>query len=472
MSSFLNNLSTRHRLVLCYVVSCVLIWAILHWGSSYSDVLPIYLGLVVIAPLAIMLAGSYLMTRDIQVFGYLENRLVDLLGDQHGHFTPAPIPNSNQPVVLAWNRLAENMAHQETLQVLEERLCGEMASNRDQLGTQILDNLSEGIVVTNEHGVIKYANQAFCAILNIDPNSEIAAKPLSDVIPADLFERIPELEKMIRANRPMNFEIVLGDRTSDGVISVKTRRMVNNDQTLLWHLSDVTQDKLADEMRDQFLSSATHELRTPLANIKAYAETLQLDADLDVEDHKNFCNIINSEATRLARLVDSLLDIKQIEAGSLSISRHETDLMRLIEEVCENVRPLMEQKQLNFDVVIPPKLSKVSVDKDKIVAALVNLLGNAAKYTNDGGDIQFRVEQVGSSIHFHVEDSGIGIREDEIGRIFEQFFRSSDPRVRDIPGNGIGLAYTNEVVELHGGQILIQSEVDRGTLFTVQLPMQ
>ncbi|MAT15556.1 MAG: histidine kinase, partial [Planctomyces sp.] len=192
----------------------------------------------------------------------------------------------------------------------------------------------------------------------------------------------------------------------------------------------------------------------------------------DVEDHKNFCNIINSEATRLARLVDSLLDIKQIEAGSLSISRHETDLMRLIEEVCENVRPLMEQKQLNFDVVIPPKLSKVSVDKDKIVAALVNLLGNAAKYTNDGGDIQFRVEQVGSSIHFHVEDSGIGIREDEIGRIFEQFFRSSDPRVRDIPGNGIGLAYTNEVVELHGGQILIQSEVDRGTLFTVQLPMQ
>ncbi|MCA9039795.1 MAG: PAS domain-containing protein [Planctomycetaceae bacterium] len=472
MSSLIHNMTTKQRLVLCYVLSCLLIWGILLWGNSYSDVVPVYLAAIVAFPVLIVLVGSRLLARDVQVFNSLENRLSGLLSDQESQFVPAPIMNSDQPLILAWNRLAEKLVRQESLEVLEEKLCCGMNSSSDQLSMQALENLSEGIVLTNEDGIIKYANQAFSTILNIANSNELNSKVLADVIPEDLFERIPDLERMIRANRPMNFEIVMGNRTSDGVISVRTRRMVPCDQMLLWYFSDITQDKLANEMRDQFLSSATHELRTPLANIKAYAETLQLDDDLDVEEHKNFCNIINSEATRLSRLVDSLLDIKQIEAGSLSINRHETDLARLIDEVCENVRPQMEQKQITFNVTVPPKLSKLNVDKDKIVASLVNLLGNAAKYTMEEGEVRFRVEQVGTFIHFHVEDTGIGIREEEISHIFDQFFRSSDPRVQDIPGNGIGLAYTNEVVELHGGQILIQSEIDKGTQFTVQLPIQ
>ncbi|QDU81893.1 Alkaline phosphatase synthesis sensor protein PhoR [Polystyrenella longa] len=472
MSAILHNLTTKQRLILCYVLSCALIWGILQWGSSFSEVLPVYLALCFVGPLVIVVVGSYLLTRDIRVLGYLESRLLGVIGDQTGRFSLDPIMNSSQPLVLAWNKLAEKMAHQESLQVLEERVCGEINSSHDQLSTQALENLSEGIVVTNDEGMIQYANLSFGAILNVELPEEVKTKTLAEILPDELYERIPELEQMIKANRPMNFEIALGDQTSDGVVSIKTRPIVNRDRMLLWHFSDVTQNKLADEMRDQFLSSATHELRTPLANIKAYAETLQTADDMDVEDHKNFCNIINSEATRLARLVDSLLDIKQIEAGSLSITRNETDLLRLIEEVCENVKPQMEQKQIAFELNVPPKLSKISVDKDKIVASLVNLLGNAAKYTMEGGKVLFRVEQVGSSMHFHIEDSGIGIRDEEISRIFEQFFRSSDPRVRDIPGNGIGLAYTSEVIELHGGQILIQSEIDKGTQFTVQLPMQ
>ncbi|MEZ6048372.1 MAG: histidine kinase dimerization/phospho-acceptor domain-containing protein [Planctomycetaceae bacterium] len=126
---------------------------------------------------------------------------------------------------------------------------------------------------------------------------------------------------MLQANRPMNFEIEMGANTADGVISVKTRRMVNQDQMLIWHFCDVTQDKLADEMRDQFLSSATHELRTPWLISKRMPRHYKLDEELDIADQKNFCNIINSEATRLSRLVDSLLDIKQIQAGSLAISK-------------------------------------------------------------------------------------------------------------------------------------------------------
>jgi two-component system phosphate regulon sensor histidine kinase PhoR len=239
----------------------------------------------------------------------------------------------------------------------------------------------------------------------------------------------------------------------------------------LWTLRDVTAQKLADEMRNQFVFTATHELRTPLANIRAYAETLADNEGIDVEQQKGFYNVINSEATRLARLIDELLNVSQMEAGSISVARYETDVERLIQEVMEHMQPQIQQKGLQFESKLPPKLPKLHVDKDKIAAALVNLLGNAVKYTPAGGLVRLVVEVDASAMHLRVEDTGIGISAEELPRLCEKFFRSRDSRVQQIGGSGLGLAFSQEVARLHGGKISVRSELNQGSQFTLTLPL-
>ena len=224
-------------------------------------------------------------------------------------------------------------------------------------------------------------------------------------------------------------------------------------------------------MRNDFVLTVTHELRTPLSNIKAYAETLAVHEDIDVEQQRKFYNTIIAEVTRLSRFVDELLNVSQMEAGAMSLVQHETDLERLLADVIEHVQPNMKEKRISFEALIPAKLPKLHVDKDKIIASLVNLLGNAAKYTSDEGRVQLHVDVGKNQIQFHVEDSGIGIAEDELPKVFEKFFRSADERVRENPGSGLGLAFTHEVARLHGGTVMVHSELNKGSKFTMTLPI-
>jgi two-component system phosphate regulon sensor histidine kinase PhoR len=239
----------------------------------------------------------------------------------------------------------------------------------------------------------------------------------------------------------------------------------------VWTMRDVTQQKLAEEMRDQFVDTATHELRTPLANIKAYAETLALTDVIDIEQQKQFLNTINSEATRLARFVDDLLSVSSMELGSMSLNKQVTELGRMLNEVLTKVRPQVEEKQLEFEVVLPEKMPEPEIDKDKIAAVLVNLLGNAVKYTPEGGRVTFRVNVTDQQIEINVEDTGVGIAEDELSKVFDKFFRSQDPRVQEQTGTGLGLALAQEIVRLHGGRIEVESEINSGSKFSVLLPL-
>jgi signal transduction histidine kinase len=239
----------------------------------------------------------------------------------------------------------------------------------------------------------------------------------------------------------------------------------------IWSVRDITQQKLADQMREQFVNAATHELRTPLTNIKAYAETLALSEMIDIEQQKSFCNTINDEASRLSRFVDDLLYLSRMEVGSTPINAKITSVERLLREVAEKVRPQMEQKKITFEVDLPAKLSELVLDKDKIAIALMNLLGNAAKYTPDSGRVRMHVETQERILQIDVEDSGIGVSVAELPKILEKFFRSSDPRVQEQVGSGLGLSLTNEIIRLHGGKLTVQSELNNGSRFTIVLPM-
>jgi len=164
--------------------------------------------------------------------------------------------------------------------------------------------------------------------------------------------------------------------------------------------------------------------------------------------------------------------VSQMESGALALTRSETDTARLIEEVIVYVQPEIDRKRIDFNTSLPPKLPKLHVDKDKIAAALVNLLGNAAKYTPEEGHVAFQVQVDDQHIQIHVDDTGIGIAEEELDKVFDKFFRSSDSRVRAITGSGLGLAFTHEVARLHGGQLSVSSEHNKGSRFTMQLPIK
>ncbi len=159
-----------------------------------------------------------------------------------------------------------------------------------------------------------------------------------------------------------------------------------------------------------------------------------------------------------------------MEAGAITLDRHETDVMRMLQELHETIHSLVEKKQQSFECKLPPKLPKLWLDKDKICAAITNLLSNANKYTPVGGEIRMIVEEDGEQLNIHVEDTGYGISEEELPRIAQKFFRSDDERIRDECGSGIGLAFTQEVAKLHGGQLLVQSELNKGSRFTLSLP--
>jgi len=339
----------------------------------------------------------------------------------------------------------------------------------------LFNSLSDGILVCDRRQAIVLANSSARALLRVSIDGTTSGHNILSLLEAALPpDAGSKLHQLCAGPVVFTCELKKGAELSAGVWRISRMPLASqagNETQTVWMIRDITQQRLAEEMRNQFVFTATHELRTPLANIRAYAELLATQDEIPIDQQKDFYNIINAEATRLGRFINDLLNISQMEAGSINITRHETDVARLVEEIVAHVSPQATQKRQRLECHLPPKCPKISVDKDKLSAALVNLIGNAIKYTPDEGHIRFRVEPDLDQIRFLVEDSGIGIAADELPQLFQKFFRSSDARVREITGSGLGLAFSQEVARLHGGKLSVTSELNKGSLFALTLPL-
>jgi signal transduction histidine kinase len=165
-----------------------------------------------------------------------------------------------------------------------------------------------------------------------------------------------------------------------------------------------------------------------------------------------------------------MLSVAEIEAGSMKLNSDDVRLEPLLEELKAEYAAQAAEKQLSLAFELPPKLPVIRGDRDKITMALHNLIGNALKYTPAGGNVRVKVDSNETSVVVRIEDSGIGIAADEMERIFEKFYRAKDRRVAKITGTGLGLALAREVVRMHGGDITLESQLDRGSTFTMRLP--
>lgn len=356
---------------------------------------------------------------------------------------------------------------------LEEKLSQSLGDVCESHWKWMVDSFPDGLCLTTVSGQITHSNPAFNALLNLSGDESHGT---IDELLADRFHSGAEDvgSRIARGMDVFAVELHRGEHPEDGILRLNCSPLRDDNQHqegLVWGLRDVTQQKLAEEMRNQFVFTATHELRTPLGNLNAYAEMLATEDDIPPEKQRDFCNVIRGEASRLARLVDELLNISQMEGGGLSVQQRDIDLQRMLEEANDAVEAEIQRKRQQFEFVPPAKYPKLLGDREKLFSALVNLLGNASKYTPEEGEIRFEVELDDSQIRFHVDDTGYGIEPGEAKHIFEKFFRSDDERVRSETGNGLGLAYSHEVVRLHGGTLTVQSELNRGSRFTMTLPL-
>ena len=437
-----------------------------------------YAPLAILLPLALVLLGGRVLWQMTGGLSEIDKQLRKIAQQPSHTDVSANKLKLNGAAALGWNRLLDALqaAQQgESAPGLDQQLKKVAAVRNENEMAEVLQNLSDGIVVTDLEGKITFANKAIEVLLGRDS----AENPLQgNSMGEALLSEMPQLStcqlfEPQNTHRQVVSEAQRQLGNTERILRVSRQPMVSESADgLVWSVRDVTQQKLADKMRDQFIDTATHELRTPLSNIKAYAEMLATSDRIEVERQKEFCNIINSEVTRLARFVDDLLSLSSMEVGSLSADRQQTDTARLFEEVLTKVQPLMDQKNIQFEVRLPEKMRDLMLDKEKMVAVLVNLLGNAAKYTPEGGHVSLRVKLDENLLEVAVEDTGVGIAEDELSHVFDKFFRSSDERIREEIGTGLGLSLAREVVLMHGGDITVDSTLDKGSTFQVTIPLE
>jgi signal transduction histidine kinase len=224
-------------------------------------------------------------------------------------------------------------------------------------------------------------------------------------------------------------------------------------------------------LKSDFVSNVSHELRTPLALIRLYAETLELGRITTDGKKHEYYSIIRKESERLTALINNILDFSRIEAGRKEYDFKETDIAELVQNTLDSYRFQIEQQGFALEEQIEPGIPKVRVDREAIARALVNLVNNALKYSDNEKFLGVKLYREKSLLKLEVSDRGIGIERNEQSRIFEKFYRTCDPLVHNTKGSGLGLSLVRHITQAHGGEVEVESTPGRGSKFTMSLPL-
>ncbi|MEM9881338.1 MAG: ATP-binding protein [Planctomycetota bacterium] len=425
-------------------------------------------GFLALATLAALLLG---LGRSYRTLARLGSALRD-----HADGEPDPealrITRESDATAAAWGRLLddwidarERADDDHAARQLDD--AGRGPADRDGL----LDAVAHGVVVIDPKLQITLVNGAACRLL-VRSRERLLGAPLDKLLPDD---GLTDLIRRVLASpdgRGGAAELTFNAGEEQESVFRATVRPVGRggrrDALILFE--DVTQQRTADRSRNLFVAQATHELRTPLTNIGLYLErAIDLD-DAEVAARAECLNVMNQEVLRLGRVVEEVLSVSEIEAGSLQVRRDDVRVDELVRQIEAEFRPHAADKPVTLEIDLPPKCPVLQGDREKLSVALHNLVGNAVKYTPAGGTVRVSVTSDDAEVVVAVSDTGIGIAEHELPKVFEKFYRADDERLRDITGTGLGLALSREVVRLHGGDVTAESILNQGSTFTLRLP--
>lgn len=345
---------------------------------------------------------------------------------------------------------------------LQENL-SEISTKKKQMET-ILIHMSDGIIAFNMEGKVILINPA-------------ATRALSIMDEETNFETI---FKNVNLNINMEKIIYLEDWTSsEQKVKVKDKYLnlafeILKDEKdrpsgVMVLIQEITEHVKLDNMRKEFVADVSHELKTPITSIMGYADTL-LETEHDKAIETKFLGVISSEAKRMSKLVTDLLSLSRFDNNKTNIVKEEFDLGELAKKCQEKLQIEIDKKQLKVNCLVTANVPPVYAEKDGIERVIINILSNSIKYTNEKGTINIYVGFVYNDAYIKCIDTGMGIPEEDLERIFERFYRVDKARTREMGGTGLGLSIAKEILDRNNGTIDIKSKLNEGTEVVIRIP--
>lgn len=292
----------------------------------------------------------------------------------------------------------------------------------------------------------------------------VAALIILNLIGRRRTKEINEIKKIISSIRENKYQ------SSDEIKLSKDLYMLENEIKEMFEKekADIEYLKRLQMMRSQFLANVSHELRTPIFSIQGYIETLLNGALSDPKVNKHFLEKANNHTVSLSNLLNDLIDISMIESGEMRMSFRYFDIVSFIKNIINELYHMAEEKNIKLVFIPAQETLDVFGDKEKLKQVFINLLQNAIKYT-DKGEVEILLENEKKFVNVMIKDTGIGIPEEDLNRIFERFYRVDKARSRAVGGTGLGLAIVKHIIEAHNSKIIVQSKLGEGSQFSFKL---
>ena len=344
-------------------------------------------------------------------------------------------------------------------------------SERQRLDS-VLRHMSDGVIATDRRGRIVIMNTAALDILNLK-SEKVIGIPLLSILPLE--EKVSFRELLETQQEQL---IHLEDDGEDSIIQCEfsvIQRESGFISGLVCVLTDVTEQQKIDRERRNFVSNVSHELRTPLTSIKSYTEALVDGAWENKEIAPGFLKVIETETERMMRMITDLLNLSRMDQNRLGLEKEFINMNELVVHIVNRFEMVLQSepyRNKNYSILtdITQRDLWVELDQDKMTQVFDNIINNAIKYSPDGGRIIVRLMETHTDIIVSVTDEGLGISRKDIPHLFDRFYRVDKARSRAMGGSGLGLAIAQEVVQLHGGKIWVNSIENKGSTFFVSLP--
>ena len=360
-------------------------------------------------------------------------------------------------LAMAFNHMAEQISAR-----IEE-----VTASRSLLEAVLL-SMSEGVMVVDAKCGILLMNKPLKDFLLIrdDPAGK---KPLEVIRNIDIQEIAEDVLNLKKGVECCEISLLFPE---ERILLVHATPVLREDRVegavLVFH--DITELRRLDKVRQDFVANVSHELRTPVTIIKGYAETL-LECALDDKGHaREFLQVIHSDSDRLARLIDDLLDLSRIESGKLNLTFRPCAIKGIVERVVLELKKQADERSVTIKVDIPEDIPDILADEAGIGQVLLNLLDNAIKYNKEKGLVTVSAGENNGYVKVEVFDTGVGIPERDLNRIFERFYRVDKARSRELGGTGLGLSIVKQIIQEHNGEVAVESLMGQGSTFSFTIP--
>ena len=332
----------------------------------------------------------------------------------------------------------------------------------------VLNNMIEGVIVLDDRCRVIYANESSLSLLSIEPET-LQDRSFLEVVRNPTIAQVVERCFSRKETVKTEFETIRGLRRT---LALRASWMPSETQNrAMLVFNDVTNLRHLENMRRDFVANVSHELKTPLASIKAYAETLRMGGLDDLENRVGFVATIEEQANRLHQLIIDLIHLGRIEEGRTAFQISNVDMCSLLEERVQIFRDDARKAQIMLEIDTPEEEIWGRADDEGMQTIIDNLISNAIRYTPPEGRVLVSCKTNGDHVTIEVSDTGIGIAPEQQERVFERFYRVDKARSREKGGTGLGLSIVKHLVQSFGGKMRLKSTIGRGSTFSVSVPL-